>query len=109
MTWIVLAFNVIMLIWVIAGASTASGQPKDCGSLDAQTCNAASDAGTAIGVSLLIFLWVAGAVILGITWLVTRPSRHCPTCGRGVKRGRVVCKNCGYDFRQTVPQQPVVS
>lgn len=99
MTWVVVAYNGLMLAWVIAGASTASGQPTDCGALDAETCNTASDAGTAIGVAGLIMLWLVGSLILGVLWLVTRPSRHCPTCGRGVKRGLVACRRCGHSFR----------
>src|SRR3954471_13634310 len=59
-TYIILLFNILMLVWVIAGASTASGNAKDCGVLDQATCNSARDAGTAIGVGLLIGLWVAG-------------------------------------------------
>ncbi|WP_406691989.1 hypothetical protein REH65_08335 [Saccharopolyspora sp. ID03-671] len=45
--------------------------------------------------------WVAGDVILGILWLVTKPrTRDCPACGRTIKRGQMTCKSCGYDFAQ---------
>lgn len=104
MTWVVLLFNLIMLIWVIAGSASGSGQPKDCGTLSAQTCNSAQNAGTAIGVGLLIGLWVAGDVILGIIWLVTRPSRSCPVCGHGVKRGATSCRKCHHDFAAAAAQ-----
>lgn len=99
-TYVILVVNLIMLIWVISGAASGSGQPSDCGSLSAESCNDAQNVGTAIGVGILIFLWVALDVILGIIWLITnrRKTRDCPVCGRDVKKGELVC-SCGYDFR----------
>jgi hypothetical protein len=106
-TYVILAFNLLMLIWVIAGAASANGTPTDCGTLDAQTCNDAADAGTAIGVGILIVLWVFGDIILGILWLVTNrgKKRDCPVCGKGVKKGAVTCRSCGFDFRAAGGQQ----
>jgi H+/Cl- antiporter ClcA len=100
-TYVILLFNLIMLIWVIAGASSGSGTPSDCGSLDAETCNNAQNAGTAIGVALLIVLWVLVDIILAIAWLITNRSsgRSCPVCGHNVKKGVMQCKSCGYDYR----------
>lgn len=99
-TWIILAFNVLMLVWVAAGGSTAAGQPHDCGVLSAHACNEASDTGTAIGVGLLIILWALGDIILGVVWLVTNARyRECPACGRKVKKGRYSCEWCRHDFR----------
>jgi hypothetical protein len=37
--WVFLAIQALMLVWIIAGASSASGAPTDCGSLSAQACN----------------------------------------------------------------------
>ncbi|MEV5607273.1 hypothetical protein [Streptomyces sp. NPDC052225] len=74
--WIFLAIQVLFLVWVITGASAASGSPGDCGSLDAETCNDASDAGTAIGVGLVILLWAVVDIILGITYAVVRIARR---------------------------------
>jgi hypothetical protein len=99
-TWIILAFNLLMLNWIIGGAHAAQ-RNKDCGSLNQHTCDAATDIGTAIGVSVIIALWVAGDSILGIIWLVTNRSktRECPACGTDVKKGLFACMRCGYDFR----------
>jgi hypothetical protein len=104
-SYIILIFNLIMLVWVIGGAASASGAPTDCVTLDEGACNAARDIGTGIGVALLIGLWVAGDFILGILWLVTNrtKSRDCPACGRDVKKGRFVCRNCQHDFRASLP------
>ncbi|TWF94984.1 hypothetical protein FHU35_13705 [Saccharopolyspora dendranthemae] len=90
-TWVILAINAIFLIWIIEGISTRTN-PTD----------AAANVGTAIGAGLVIGLWVASDVILGVLWLITKPkTRDCPACGRTVKRGQTQCKHCGYDFAQS--------
>lgn len=70
--WVFLAVQVLFIIWVIAGAHSGSGQPKDCGSLSKHTCNSASDAGTAIGVVLIIGLWFFVDAFLGVVYGVYR-------------------------------------
>jgi hypothetical protein len=97
MTWIVLLFNVGMLVWVITGA-VGNANSADCQGTNGAASQTGCQVGTTIGVGLLIGLWVAGDIILGIIWLVTRPSRRCPVCGSGVRRGWMVCKHCGFDF-----------
>jgi len=73
MTWALIVWTVVLGAWVIAGAATATGDAKNCGTLTQKACNDASDAGTAIGVGLLVFLWFMGFVALSIVWLMTRP------------------------------------
>lgn len=104
-SYIIVLFNLIMLIWVIAGIASGSGTPSDCGGLDAQTCNDAQNVGTGIAVVALVIIWAVVDVILGILWLVTnrKRTRDCPACGRDVKKGLFVCRNCGYDFRAALP------
>lgn len=98
-TYIVLAFNLLMLIWVISAGASGGGTPDDCGSLSAQTCNDAESIGTGIGVAILIFLWALGDVILGVLWMVTnKRGRDCPVCGSNVKKGMTACKSCGHNF-----------
>jgi hypothetical protein len=100
-TWVILAFNLIMLIWVISGASTG----KSCKGLtgDALTNCQAGQVGTGIGVGLIILLWALGDIILGTIWLITKPrTRHCPACGSSVRRSVMQCQDCGFDFRQMV-------
>ncbi|MFG3410464.1 hypothetical protein [Streptomyces sp. NPDC048142] len=65
------------MIWIIAGVSATSGDPS-CEGLtgDAlELCRDAGDVGTAIGVGLIIVLWAAIDVILGITYGIYRLSR----------------------------------
>jgi hypothetical protein len=100
-TWVILAFNLIMLIWVVIGASTG----KSCKGLtgDALTNCQAGQIGTGIGVGLIILLWALGDIILGTMWLITKPrTRQCPACDSSVRRRAMQCQACGFDFRQIV-------
>lgn len=110
MTWAIVVFSVLMLIWAIAGAASNPGvteaEIQNCvadGLFTRQECQdtleAASDVGTGIGVTLIFILWFIGFIILSIVWFMTRRrGRICPHCGEDVKKGRTTCKNCGYDF-----------
>ena len=96
MTWVLNIWNVIFLIWIIAGVSDRASESCPAGD---DLCIDASDAGTAIGVGLIIFLWFIGFVVLALVWFMTRRrGRLCPVCGEDVKRGATVCKSCGHDF-----------
>ncbi|MFJ7102483.1 MULTISPECIES: hypothetical protein [Streptomyces] len=73
--WIFLAIQVVFLIWVIWGIAQGGGTPEQCRGRtgdDLDLCDSASDAGTAIGVGLVIALWAAVDVILGITYGIYR-------------------------------------
>lgn len=97
-TWVILAINLLFVWWVIAGIASAS-HAADCGTLSQSTCDGAAAVGTAIGIGIIIFLWAAIDVILGVSWAVTRPKRRmCPACGTDVKTGLTACGSCGYDF-----------
>jgi hypothetical protein len=98
MTWVLNIWNVIFLIWIIAGIADRTS--KDCPpGPDHQLCVSASDAGTGIGVGIIFFLWFLGFVVISIVWFMTRRrGRVCPHCGDDVKKGRTTCKKCGYDF-----------
>ncbi|NEC22178.1 hypothetical protein G3I50_28640 [Streptomyces parvus] len=74
--WVFLGVQLLFLIWLIAGIASGSGTPEDCGTLDKQACNDAENAGTAIGVGLIIVLWAVVDVILGITYAVYRLARR---------------------------------
>ncbi|MET7616713.1 hypothetical protein [Streptomyces sp. NPDC005408] len=70
--------QVLFLIWIIVGVNSGSDDPS-CEGLtgDAlQLCKDAGDAGTAIGVGLVIGLWAAVDIILGITYGIYRLNRR---------------------------------
>ncbi|MFE7120198.1 hypothetical protein ACFU99_32725 [Streptomyces sp. NPDC057654] len=80
-TWVIIAFNVLMLLWLILGVNAASDEGKNCeaevGELR-EACEMGNDVGTAFGAGLIIAIWVAGVFILGVLWLVTNSQvkRH---------------------------------
>jgi len=63
-------FNLLMVAWIWGG--TQSAVDSQAGLSGAEAAGAAI--GTGIGVTLLIFIWLIGAVILGIMALLTRPK-----------------------------------
>lgn len=108
MKWLLLGFNLLMIVWIIAGIASNNNSTADCGTLSAEACDAAGDVGTTIGVGILIVLWALGDIILGVLYLIS-PSkkRDCPVCGKGVKKGVLQCGSCGYDYRTgQAPVQP---
>jgi hypothetical protein len=79
MTWALIVWTVLIGVWMIAGASDASGVSEECKrdvTLGAKLCNDAQDAGTAIGVTLVGFLGFLGFVVLSLIWLMSRPKRE---------------------------------
>ena len=93
-SWALLIWTVIMGIWAIGGGS------QNCGGKvgsDLTYCQA----GTGIGITLIIGLWLMGFIVLSLIWMMSRPhKRLCPQCGRDVKKGISSCKKCGYSFLQ---------
>jgi uncharacterized membrane protein len=70
--WFFLAVQVLFIIWIIGGASTGAGTPEDCTGLSEETCNAASDIGTSIGVALIIGVWIVVDFLLAVIYGVYR-------------------------------------
>lgn len=101
MTWVVLAFNALMLLWIIVGVASATHNPHcaQTGLIGAKACQDAADTGAGIGAAIIVVLWALGDIILGVIWMVTR-GRECSACGRRVRRGVTTCGSCGFDFRQ---------
>lgn len=73
--YLFLAVNVLFLLWIILGSATNT-HATNCQSLDQQTCQSAYDTGKAIGVGVIIFLWVAFDVIVGMILLVMKGFRR---------------------------------
>ncbi|MBC9728819.1 hypothetical protein [Streptomyces sp. TRM68367] len=76
--WIFLLVQLLFVIWIITGVNAASDDPS-CEGLtgeDLRICEEAGDVGTALGVGLIIALWAAVDIILGITYGIYRLSRR---------------------------------
>ena len=94
-TWVVLLWCGLIIAWMIGGAGAA-----DCASETDETSRAACEAGAGLGVMFIALIGFFGFVFLSVIWFMTRPRvKPCPRCGEDVKKGRMVCKECGYDFR----------
>jgi zinc-ribbon domain len=94
MTWVLIVWSVLILIWAIAG-----GAGNDCGSETTQLNKEACEAGTGIGVALILLIGFFGFAFFSLIWFMTRPKgRVCPACGENVKKGRTACPKCGHDF-----------
>jgi len=99
MTWAIVIFSILMLVWAIAGSAGSECGKYPAGSSDRKACELGEDVGTGIGVTIIFVLWFIGFIILSIIWFMTRRrGRVCPHCGEDVKKGRTTCQNCGYDF-----------
>jgi uncharacterized membrane protein YjfL (UPF0719 family) len=70
--WTFVAFNILMLIWLIAGFGIA-GESMDNTINDAERAGAAI--GSTIGLGMILVLWALGDVILGIFVLLTRRKK----------------------------------
>lgn len=98
MTWVLIVWNAIAFAYTIGSIAANPGVHCVQGQLH-QLCRNAADTGTAIGIGILIALWIAGDIVFGIIWLATNHRRNCPVCGRHVRPGLTVCGSCGHDFR----------
>lgn len=63
-------FNILMVLWIWGG--TKSAVETQAGLSGAEAAGAAI--GTGLGVTFLIFIWLIGAIILGLMALLTRPK-----------------------------------
>lgn len=88
--WVFLAIQVIFIIWIITGASTGGGinasvvaqchnQAAGMGMSQAQCVSflgGASKAGTAVGVGLIVVVWVIVDFLVALTYGIYRLARR---------------------------------
>ncbi len=104
MSWVVLIFNALMVIWLITSLTAST---KNCNGLTVSECAGVADVAHGAVAVIQIVIWLIGDFILGILWLVTKGNRRaCPACGLPVKAGKLQCKKCGYDFRSVPAYAP---
>lgn len=65
-------FNGLMLIWVIAGVK---GTVAVTTTLQTDAEQAGAAIGTAIGFGVVLFIWAAGAIVLGLLSFMSRGSK----------------------------------
>lgn len=69
--WVFLALQALFLVWIITGGHAAASSHCDP-NLSASACTAARQVGGGIGVLVIIFVWLAVDVILGVGYLIFR-------------------------------------
>lgn len=67
--WTFILFNILMAVWTFGGLSNNVSEMSNLSGAE----QAGAAIGTGIGVALLLGIWVAGDVILGLFTLFTRP------------------------------------
>ena len=93
MTWALIIWSVLILVWAIAGGASAECENEEF--------TEACEAGTGIGIGIVLFLGFLGLIVRALIWFMTRPKgRQCPQCGDTVKKGHTQCPSCGYSFMQ---------
>lgn len=70
--WLFIAFNAVMLIWLIGGMMAVSNHSA---TLTNEAERAGAAIGTAIGVGAILFIWIVGAVILGLFTMLTKGKK----------------------------------
>ena len=96
MTWVLVIFVAVIVVLVAINSNGVScGSTEQSGTQQAGCgLEISEQGGTALAIGFF------GFIILGIGWLVTRPSEPfppiCPNCGLPIKGGRPNCKRCGY-------------
>ena len=60
-------YNLLMVIWLWGGLNATVGQ----GNL-----GTAESIGVGIGITMIVFVWVLGDIILGLFYFFTRPTRQ---------------------------------
>ena len=105
MTWVLIIWCALILIWAIAGGSSAAHETAtNCAHqtnayFTHKDCVNASETGAGIGEAFVFLIGFVGFVFFAIIWFMSRPKRRdCPVCGNAVKRGVTACGSCGYDF-----------
>ena len=102
MTWVLIGWSLLIVIWAIGGGSSTN-----CGSKPSQLQREACESGTGIGVAIVLVFGFLGFVFLSLIWFMTRPKgRTCPACGEHVKKGRTTCPQCGHDFAAAAMMSP---
>ncbi|KIA90509.1 zinc ribbon domain-containing protein [Kaistella jeonii] len=70
--WLFILFNLLMLWWFVAGMGAAS---DGISGADSDAGQAGAAIGTGLGAMFIIFIWVAGDVILGLLTFFTRAKK----------------------------------
>ena len=70
MIWAFWGFNLLMVLWIWTGTQSAVETSQGLSGSEA----AGAAIGTGIGVTILVIIWLIGAILLGIMAMLTKPK-----------------------------------
>jgi hypothetical protein len=70
--WAFIGFNVLMAFWLVSGLFSASEVAGRYSGPNAEAAAAGAAIGMTVGVMVILFIWAAGALILGMLSYFTR-------------------------------------
>ena len=68
--WAFWGFNLLMVLWIWGGTQSAVETSQGLSGSEA----AGAAIGTGIGVTILVIIWLIGAILLGIMAMLTKPK-----------------------------------
>jgi hypothetical protein len=76
MTYVLWAWCLLILTWAIAGGASAENSAHCSTQAYSKLCQNATDAGTAIGVAIVLLIGFFGFAFLSMIWFMTRPNNQ---------------------------------
>jgi hypothetical protein len=75
MTWALLAWVALIIVWIAVGVNSTSDDCDDEATASGrELCEAATDVGTGIGVGIIVIIGFMGFIVLALIWFMTRPK-----------------------------------
>jgi hypothetical protein len=106
MTWVLLAWVALTVLFIVGINTWANNDVREDCIGDSFECDTAISIASGVWTAIGVVVGFLGFFALGLIWLMTRPRRHCPACGRDAKKGVTVCKECGFDFARAAGASP---
>ncbi len=66
--------QVLFIVWLVTGLASGSSPP--CGSLDAQSCQNATNVGKGIGVAIIVIFWIVVDSLLALIYGIYRLAKR---------------------------------
>ncbi|MDX6580993.1 MAG: hypothetical protein QOI10_177 [Solirubrobacterales bacterium] len=72
MSWVLIIWCGLILIWAIAGGGSAA---NDCADKAKALNQSACEAGAGLGIAIILLIGFFGFVFLSLIWFMTRPRQ----------------------------------